>query len=325
MLESDDDDADDAKADEDTAAAAAPVGTPTVRFMRNRWDPAQGFAKDRLSATVLSSAACMRPGVVIRILCQTRAAVAPPPPSGSAAVVELTPLTPGGNVAAGGSSAFTITPTRAVIMAAGERRSHPAAAKAPASSSSALVIPVIYQARPDITFDPITTQTIFAVASQAAKAADFSAETKAAATRLLEAVAGGRPASEVADESVAHPPDLSWPAAMCDAFIRVDLAEGKGHFFVELLPAGGFNRELFAAQSWSLALGVFKEAFTLRITVPASQRSVPSLPVHAVRWARHFATQCDPLSALTTGREALDLSLMPEDEVPRHAFKLLYG
>jgi hypothetical protein len=139
------------------------------------------------------------------------------------------------------------------------------------------------------------------------------------------------------------PGDLGLIATpMLDGYATVRLAlpddagtEEAHVAYVELLPAGGFNREMFEAQRWSPTLGVFKEAFTFRITVPpvaagargpadAALARQQAIAVQALRWCRRVVATAEPLCFLTTGREALDVASFGQ-AVPRDAFKLLYG
>jgi hypothetical protein len=117
--------------------------------------------------------------------------------------------------------------------------------------------------------------------------------------------------------------------------------------FVFLVPQGGYSKKRFAQWSLDVAMGVFKEAMTFYVTL-GKFSGAPSKPItsfcssgidsvaddtartamsrclsEGIRLCREIV-QSEPLRNLTTGKEALDLSLFPEDKAPQ-LLKLLYG
>jgi hypothetical protein len=315
--------------------------------MRARWNPGAGMAKDRISYSMLRHVAQTsdRKLVTVHVICNASVnSLKSKDAHGPVQVVTVEAKT----------AKVPVRVARAVIVAAGIHRSvnlSPVDPDTGRTSQDALVVPLIYQARQGVSLDAVNAQTLFAVLRHAALNPNVAQEMVDAQMQLRQLVQQQEQQEPGAvtlmpDAIMMKPPgDLGLIATpMLDGYATVRLAlpdddagtKEEAHVaYVELLPAGGFNREMFEAQRWSPTLGVFKEAFTFRITVPpvpagargpadvalARQQAVA---VQALRWCRRVVATAEPLCFLTTGREALDVASFGQ-AVPRDAFKLLYG
>jgi hypothetical protein len=310
-------------------ASSARTGSVRVRTLDARWNAARGMAKDRLSDSLLEYASSNpRPESgavrgVIHVLCDSKVDSVMQESNDRRVRVGI----------AGELERHVVA--RVVVLAVGVHRS-PSLLELPRPTSNdqrsfadAKQVSLLYQARPGVSLDSCNTQTLFALLRQAALRPavqyQLAADIRLMQRALVDLDEEAARAKRVATTSVTAPPALGLTGiAPFDSFLDVTLDTTGTRFHVELVPAAGFNRELFAAQGWSPELGVFKEAFALRLTLPPTATSAAAR--EALRWCRRMATTGQPLCFLSTGREALDLkACAAKGPVPASAFKLLYG
>lgn len=350
------DDADDEDSNdiEKEWASLASLWKPKWTSFRSRFRPSAGMAKDRLGDALLAPLAVPdgHGGKVCAIHVLPNATCLPlNSESRDTLCTSTVVLRLGGDSAVRSNALREVRVQRFVMLAAGALRtpsllpgSIPSVHRTPAQDG--ITFPLIYQCNPGFSQDVAKTQSLLSLLRHAALAPNYAPDV-AFAANLPEAER--RP-----------PSDLTLVASvLSDGCVELCIPSPSHsssifRVTVELIAAGGFNRELFEAQRISKVLGVFKEAVLFRVTILPP----PTLVVHnetdadgesgrndldgakpavevrniddviavagsALKWCR-LAAQRSPLSAVLTGREAMDLKLMGGD-VPPDAFRLLYG